>query len=36
MRKVKLDNDDLIQYLNIIKALKNIQRCLNTERNIAD
>ncbi|EBP5351783.1 DUF4756 family protein [Salmonella enterica] len=23
MRKVKLDNDDLIQYLNIIKALKN-------------
>ncbi|QMB08404.1 DUF4756 family protein [Citrobacter freundii] len=22
MRKVKLDNDDLIQYLNTIKALK--------------
>ncbi len=36
MRKVKLDNDDLIQYLNTIKALKNIQRCLNTEMNIAD
>lgn len=36
MRKVKFDNDDLIQHLNTIKALKNIQRYLNTEMNIAD
>lgn len=35
MRKVKLNNDDLIQYLNTINTLKNIQLCLNTERNIA-
>jgi hypothetical protein len=36
MRKVKLDNDDLIQYLNTIKALKKYPTMSEYRENIAD